>query len=170
MASKSDETWKAHWKCFLACGIIVLSPFQYGVDFGLIGGLQAMRGFLQIYGYQAPGTALGWNIDTTRQQLISSLMTLGAFISSATAGLVATYVSRRQCLWMACFGCAIANIMMMATEHIGALYAGRFLIGLANGYFMTFSQLYIQESSPAKYRGWFLTAFQFFTSFVSVLF
>jgi sugar porter (SP) family MFS transporter len=169
MASKKDETWKDHWKCFVACGIIVLSPFQYGVDFGLIGGLQAMRGFLEIYGHEAPGTPLGWNLDTLRQQLISSLMTLGAFISSGTAGIVATYVSRRQCLWIACFGCCIANIMMMATEHIGALYAGRFLIGLANGYFMTFSQLYIQESSPARYRGWFLTAFQFFTSFGTLI-
>lgn len=31
---------------------------------------------------------------------------------------------------------------------------------------MTFSQLYIQESSTAKFRGLFLTGFQFFTSFV----
>jgi hypothetical protein len=48
MASKTDETWKSHWKCFVACGVIVLSPFQYGVDFGLIGGLQAMVGFLEV--------------------------------------------------------------------------------------------------------------------------
>jgi hypothetical protein len=34
---------------------------------------------------------------------------------------------------------------------------------------MTFSQLYIQESSPAKYRGWFLTIFQFFTSFGTLI-
>ncbi|KAK4139490.1 general substrate transporter [Dichotomopilus funicola] len=164
-----DESWRTHWKCFVACGIIVLSPFQYGVDFGLIGGLQAMRGFLQIFGHEAPNTPLGWNLDTTRQQLISSLMTLGAFISSGTAGLTATYVSRKQCLWIACLGCCVANIMMMATENIGALYAGRFIIGLANGYFMTFSQLYIQESSPARYRGWFITAFQFFTSFGTLI-
>lgn len=93
-------------------------------------------------------------------------MTLGAFISSGTAGFAATYLSRRYCLWIACVACCVANVLMMATESIGALYTGRFLIGLANGYFMTFSQLYIQESSPAKYRGWFLTIFQFFTSFV----
>ncbi|KAK4117857.1 general substrate transporter [Canariomyces notabilis] len=170
MAPASDsEHWKAHWKCFVACGIIVLSPFQYGVDFGLIGGLQAMTGFLKIYGYEAPNTPTGWNIDTVRQQLISSLMTLGAFLSSGTAGIIATKVSRRQCLWMACVMCVIANVLMMATEDIGALYAGRFLIGLANGYFMTFSQLYIQESSPARYRGWFLTIFQFFTSFGTLI-
>lgn len=123
----------------------------------------------QIYGHPAPTTALGWNLDTVRQQLISSLMTLGAFISSGTAGVAATWLSRRQCLWIACVLCCISNVIMMSTTHIGALYAGRFLIGLANGYFMTFSQLYIQESSPAKYRGWFLTAFQFFTSFGTLI-
>ena len=96
-------------------------------------------------------------------------MTLGAFISSGTAGLVATWLSRRQCLWIACVVCAISNVIMMATENIGALYFGRFLIGLANGYFMTFSQLYLQETSPARYRGWFLTAFQFCTTFVGAI-
>lgn len=103
------------------------------------------------------------------QQLISSLMTLGAFISSGTAGLAASKFGRRHCLWAACLLCCVSNIIMMATEDLGALYAGRFLIGLANGYFMTFSQLYIQESSPAKYRGWFLTIFQFFTSFGTLI-
>lgn len=48
MAATAEETWRSHWKCFVACGIIVLSPFQYGVDFGLIGGLQAMPGFLKV--------------------------------------------------------------------------------------------------------------------------
>lgn len=48
MATATDETWRAHWKCFVACGVIVLTPFQYGLDFGLIGGLQAMRGFLEV--------------------------------------------------------------------------------------------------------------------------
>lgn len=93
-------------------------------------------------------------------------MTLGAFISSGTAGVPATKLGRRVCLWIACVLCVVSNVVMMTTTSIGALYAGRLINGLANGYFMTFSQLYIQETSPAKYRGLFLTAFQFFTSFV----
>lgn len=93
-------------------------------------------------------------------------MTLGAFLSSGTAGVPAAKMGRRMCLWMACALCVVSNVIMMATTNIGALYAGRLLIGLANGYFMTFSQLYIQETSPAKYRGLFLSVFQFFTSFV----
>lgn len=94
-------------------------------------------------------------------------MTLGAFLSSGTAGVTATWLGRKASLWVACAACIVSNVIMMATEDIGALYFGRLLIGLANGYFMTFSQLYIQESSPAKYRGLFLSAFQFCTSFVS---
>ena len=34
-----------NWKCLAACTLVSMSPFQYGVDFGLIGGLQAMPGF-----------------------------------------------------------------------------------------------------------------------------
>lgn len=39
---------KEHWKCLAACTLVSMCPFQYGVDFGLIGGLQAMVGFLEV--------------------------------------------------------------------------------------------------------------------------
>lgn len=165
---ESKVSIKANWRCFVACLIILISPFQYGLDFGLIGGLQAMPGFLQIFGYRA-ANGIGWNLSPLRQQLISSFMTLGAFASAAAAGFAAAKLSRRWCLWLACALCCVSNVLMMASEDIGALYAGRLLIGLANGWFMTFSQLYIQESSPAKYRGLFLIIFQFMTSFGTLI-
>ena len=43
-----DESVRAHWKCLAACLLVSLCPFQYGVDFGCIGGLQAMPGFLEV--------------------------------------------------------------------------------------------------------------------------
>jgi hypothetical protein len=46
-ANKGD-TWRSHSRLFLACGVVILSPFQYGFDFGMIGGLQAMDGFLKV--------------------------------------------------------------------------------------------------------------------------
>jgi MFS family permease len=96
-------------------------------------------------------------------------MTLGAFISSATAGIPSKWFGRRACLAAACVTCFVANIIMMTTESIGALYAGRLIIGLANGYFMTFAQLYLQESSTAELRGVFLTGFNFFVSFGTLI-
>ncbi|RTE73718.1 hypothetical protein BHE90_011851 [Fusarium euwallaceae] len=169
MTNQDNNTIAANWRCFVACGIVVLSPFQYGLDFGLIGGLQAMPGFLKIYGHPAPETSLGWNISTVRQQLISSFMTLGAFISAGLAGVIATKLGRKPCLWLSALLCAVANVIMMTTTHIGALYVGRILVGVANGGFMTFSQLYIQESSPAKYRGLFFSFFQFCVSFGTLI-
>ncbi|RYP77498.1 hypothetical protein DL771_001071 [Monosporascus sp. 5C6A] len=141
MAIKDDQTIRDHWRCFLACGLIILSPFQYGIDFGLIGGLQAMPGFLKIYGHEAPGSVIGWNLSPVRQQLITSLMSLGAFMSSGTAGFVAIKLGRKTCLYLAIVGCFVSNIIMMTTTDINALYVGRLLNGLANGYFMVFSQL-----------------------------
>ncbi|KAK5118700.1 hypothetical protein LTR85_007906 [Meristemomyces frigidus] len=146
-----------------------MSPFQYGVDFGLIGGIQAMIGFLRVFGYQDPKVVVGWNISAGRQQLISSLMTLGAVIASGLAGPLAWKAGRKSCIWAACLLCAVSDIIMMTTTSIGALYVGRLFNGLANGLFMTFSQLYIQECSPAEYRGLLLSAFQFWTSFGTLI-
>jgi hypothetical protein len=39
---------RLHWKSLMACSLITMSPFQYGVDFTLIGGFQAMVGFLKV--------------------------------------------------------------------------------------------------------------------------
>ncbi len=41
---------KEHWKSLFAMTLVSLSSFQYGLDFGVIGGLQAMVPFLQVGG------------------------------------------------------------------------------------------------------------------------
>jgi MFS transporter, SP family, sugar:H+ symporter len=40
--AENYDSLKANWKCMLAIVLVSLSPFQYGIDFGLIGGIQAM--------------------------------------------------------------------------------------------------------------------------------
>jgi len=37
-----------HWRCLAAVTVVSLSTFQYGLDFGVISGLQAMVPFLQV--------------------------------------------------------------------------------------------------------------------------
>jgi MFS family permease len=91
-------------------------------------------------------------------------MTLGAFITSATAGLTSTVAGRKVSLWVACALCVVATVMMQTTTSIGVLYAARLIIGLANGLFMTHSQLWILETSPARYRGLGMSAFQIWTA------
>ncbi|KAI5917668.1 putative maltose permease [Camillea tinctor] len=167
---KSQELgMKDHWKALVAVTLVSLSSFQYGVDFGIIGGLQAMVGFLQVFGNEDPSTPLGWNINADRQQLIASLMVLGAFISSSSAGFTARYFGRKVSLWTACVGVFVSTALMQATTDIGGLYAGRLIIGLANGLLMTHAQLYIQESVPARYRGLGIALFSYWISVGSLV-
>ncbi|KKA22492.1 Maltose permease [Rasamsonia emersonii CBS 393.64] len=56
-----------HWKCLAACSLISMST-------------------VPVFGYEDPKTPIGYNISATRQQLISSLMVLGAFVGSTSAG------------------------------------------------------------------------------------
>lgn len=91
-------------------------------------------------------------------------------------------------IWSACILCIVSNVVMMTATNVGALYAGRLLIGLANGLFMTFAQLYlqvilssllvfgssatlqsVQECAPARYRGLMIGAFQSWTSIGSLV-
>jgi MFS transporter, SP family, sugar:H+ symporter len=39
---------RAHWRALSAATLVALSSFQYGVDFGIISGLQAMEPFLEV--------------------------------------------------------------------------------------------------------------------------
>lgn len=48
MVPTKEEPFFSHWKMLLACSLVSMCPFQYGLDFGLIGGLQAMPGFLEV--------------------------------------------------------------------------------------------------------------------------
>lgn len=42
MAPRKEDSLLANWKCLLAAVLVSLSPFQYGIDFSAIGGLQGM--------------------------------------------------------------------------------------------------------------------------------
>jgi len=162
-------TLKENWKGLLIMCLIAMAPFQYGVDFGLIGGIQAMRGFMQVFGYKDPALPTGYNISTTVQQLISSLMTLGAVLGSLACGPVGRYLGRRQGLWLATVLCFIANATMMGTSNIGAVYFARLLIGIANGFFQVFAQLFLQEAAPPHLRGLALALYQWWCSLGSLV-
>ncbi|KAH8890283.1 MFS general substrate transporter [Thozetella sp. PMI_491] len=164
MAPLHDGGLKDHWKFFMAMTIVSASTFQYGVDFGIINGLQAMVPFLAVFGSPDPTSPIGYNISSERQQLISSLMTLGAFVTSSTAGFGAMLYGRKMALWIACVASVVATVMMQTTTSIGVLYAARLIIGFANGLFMTYSQLYILETSPARFRGLGISTWSIWTT------
>lgn len=130
----NDLTKTSLWenrKSVLICFSVALYSFQYGLDFSLIGGFQAMIGFLEVFGTPDPASPAGWNLSVVVQQLISSLMTLGAFVGSLCAGPMSTYLNRRWCLFIGSVLCVISVVVMITTTSLGALYFSRLLLGIA---------------------------------------
>jgi len=112
-----------------------------------------------IFGFPSKTSALGWGIDPTVQQLISSLMSLGSFVAAFAVGPLGKYLSRRHSLWLGCALNHLGVILMIVAKDVSTLYAGRFIVGLANGLLDVIPQLYIHESAPAGQRGSLLGAF-----------
>lgn len=167
----------ANRKCFLICAVVAVANMQYGLDIIVVASLQAMPGFLVVFGYPNPDATGGYSIgvsvhcgclrlrenDTknksilcgsqgTFQQLISSLLTLGAFLSSLTAGSFAHFFGRKPALWLACLLTAVGCAIQIATTDKGVVYLGRLVLGIGNGFLVTFSNIYTAEASPAHLR------------------
>ncbi|KAJ5817053.1 hypothetical protein N7447_009286 [Penicillium robsamsonii] len=126
---------------------------EYGFDNGEISGFQAMTGFLQVFGYEDPAVPSGWNIAAGPQQIISSFLLLGSFISSLLAGVFSRYLGRRHCVMLGMVILIIGVTVQIVTTSLGLLYFGRLVTGLANGLIMNFTFMYIAEMSPAHLRG-----------------
>lgn len=95
----------------------------------MIGGFQAMVGFLEVFGYKDPSSSIGWSINPTVQSIIGSFMLLGGALGAMISGPMGTIFSRRWALIVSAGGCIVATIIMMATENFGALYFARIMVG-----------------------------------------
>lgn len=82
MAHHQEDSIIANWKCLVACFLIAMGPFQYGVDFGLIAGMenslllnrlttdiiagiQAMVGFNEVSSAVASSSRVGTTAETS---------------------------------------------------------------------------------------------------------
>jgi MFS family permease len=108
-------------------------------------------------------------MQPTFQQLISSLMTLGAFCSSLAAGPFALYFGRKHGIYVACILSIASVIIQILTTAKGLVYFGRLLIGMANGFFATFSTIYLAETAPSHQRGVFTSLFKFWIQLGNIL-
>ncbi|KAF7624106.1 putative transporter [Aspergillus flavus] len=167
--SISTTTLWQNQKCLFLCSLVSMANLQYGFDLAAIGSLQAMPGFLKVFGYPDPGSEGGYAIDSTVQQLITSLLTLGSFVSSLVAGFFSAYLGRRHALWLACIVNAIACAIQIGAPSAGVLYLGRLLLGFANGFLVTFSNIYTAEASLAHLRGVMVALFAYWVNIGSIL-
>ncbi|KAI0505142.1 general substrate transporter [Xylaria bambusicola] len=159
----------ANRKCLFICAVVAIANAQYGLDSVVVGSLQATPGFLEVFGYPDPDQPGGYGIDGTFQRLIGSLLTLGAFLSSLVAGVFANYFGRKVALWSACLLNAVACVIQISTTSKVAIYIGRLILGLANGFLVTFSNIYTAEASPAHLRAVMVALFSEWVNIGSII-
>ncbi|KAJ5885059.1 hypothetical protein N7495_009569 [Penicillium taxi] len=148
---------------------IAMAQFQYGYDSAAVSGFQSMPGFLTIFGYVDPDTALGYNLSTSVQTLIQSLMQLGGLVACLFIFKYGGLISNRLGLWIGSLVSCMAIILQISSIHIGALYAGRLLLGLSNGFYLTYSATYLGEIAPTHLRGSAVGLVTFQTSFGALI-
>ncbi|GAP91493.1 putative general substrate transporter [Rosellinia necatrix] len=168
-STRAETSLWANRKCLLICAVVSIANMQYGLDSAVVGSLQAMPGFLMVFGYPDPNQPGGYGIDGTFQRLIGSLLTLGAFLSSLVAGAFAHYFGRKPALWLACGLNTIACIIQISTTNKVAIYIGRLVLGLANGFLVTFSNIYTAEASPAHLRAVMVALFSEWVNIGSII-
>ncbi|AEO60449.1 hypothetical protein MYCTH_2129548 [Thermothelomyces thermophilus ATCC 42464] len=142
---------------------------QYGLDSACLASLQAMPGFLRVFGYPNPNLTGGYGIDGTFQQLIGSLLTLGAFLSSIFAGAFAHFFGRKPALWLACLLTALGAAIQIGTTSWGVVYLGRLVLGVGNGFLVTFSNIYCAEAAPAHLRAVLVALFSEWVNIGSIV-
>jgi MFS family permease len=128
-----------------------------------------MVGFLQVYGYEDKTAPIGWNIDTVPQQLISSFLNIGTIIGVILTATWGKYYGRRPAIWLASLISFVAAGIQVGTTTLEGLYIGRILIGISNGFYITFANVYTAEVSPAHLRGSIVSFFGIWVSLGSIL-
>ncbi|KAF2651843.1 MFS transporter [Lophiostoma macrostomum CBS 122681] len=146
-----------------------MALFEYGLDLGMVNGFQAMPGFLMDFGYVDSHLPGGYGISTTVQQLIASLVSAGMFVSTFWSGWLCDRVGRKGGLWVGIALMLISTTIQIAVIKLGALYAGRIMLGFSNGLLTVCAQLYLQETIPSNLRSLSYTLYQFWISFGSLL-
>ncbi|KAJ5374861.1 hypothetical protein N7517_006867 [Penicillium concentricum] len=148
---------------------IAMAQFQYGYDSAAVSGFQTMPGFLAVFGYVDPENILGYNIKTTVQTLLQSLMQLGGLVASLVIFKYGSWISNRWGLWTGCALSCLAIILQISNSHLPALYVGRVFLGISNGFFLTYSVTYLGEIAPTHLRGSTVGLVTFQTSFGALI-
>lgn len=83
--------------------------------------------------------------------------------------MFAHYFGRKAALWSACVLNAIACIIQISATSKGAIYIGRLILGLANGFLVTFSNIYTAEAAPAHLRAVMVALFSEWVNIGSII-
>ncbi len=138
-ARSSDRTIRR--RVIVAAALTALGGLLFGYDTGVVSG--ALLFLKDDFG----------GLSSFQQELVTSLLLVGAMVGALTAGRVADAVGRRKTILVTAM-IFVAGVLLAAfAPAFWTLIVARFVIGLAVGSASMTVPLYIGEVAPPKIRG-----------------
>jgi SP family galactose:H+ symporter-like MFS transporter len=132
----------------LVAAIAALGGLLFGYDTGVISGaiLFIKRDF---------------TLSTSSQELVVSVVLIGAMVGAFIAGGMTDWRGRRPTLVTAAVVFALGAIASAVATSVPLLIAARFVVGLAIGLSSVTAPLYLSEVAPRETRGALVSLYQF---------
>jgi MFS family permease len=132
---------------YIAAAFAALGGLLFGYDTGVISGALI---FIQ----------KSFSLSVFHQELVVSVVLVGAAVASLTGGRLADQIGRRMNLALTSVIFILGAIICAAARSEVTLILGRTIVGIGIGLASATVPLYISEVSPAKARGWQVSLFQ----------
>jgi MFS transporter, SP family, galactose:H+ symporter len=132
---------------FAAAAFAALGGLLFGYDTGVISGALI---FIR--------TQFG--LSTFQQELVVSVVLVGAAVGALTGGRLADTFGRRFMLVITAMIFVVGAIVCAAAPSLNVLVFGRLIVGLGIGLATSTVPIYISEVSPPQSRGWQVSLFQ----------
>ncbi|KAK6527443.1 hypothetical protein TWF694_004432 [Orbilia ellipsospora] len=158
-AMKTDPTEVYNWRVYLLACASCFGGMLFGMDIGIIGGVEAMDSFKSAFGTNKLNAS---DLANTNANIVSCLQG-GCFFGSLMAPWFADKFGRKPALLIFSAVCTIGVVMQTASNgHIAALDVGRFIAGLGVGAATMINPLYVSENAPRAIRGFLTGMYQLF--------
>ncbi|KAL5508401.1 hypothetical protein ACEPAH_6020 [Sanghuangporus vaninii] len=147
-------------RAVLLAVFISFGGFLFGYDIGVISGCLIMPDFIRRFG--EPDGEGGFVLSSTRQSIITSLLSAGTFVGALAQAFTSDRFGRKGSilLWSAIFTVGVA-VQTGTTFSLVQITIGRFIAGLGIGALSAIVPLYNGETTPKKIRGTMLALYQF---------
>ncbi|TDL19419.1 general substrate transporter [Rickenella mellea] len=139
--------------------IFIAFGFLFGYDIGVISGCLIMPDFIDRFGEMgADGKMV---LSSSRQSIITSLLSAGTFVGALGQALTSDRFGRKGSIiiWSVVFTVGVA-IQTGSARSIVQITIGRFVAGLGVGALSAIVPLYNGETAPKRIRGTMLVLYQ----------
>ena len=132
---------------FAAAAFAALGGLLFGYDTGVISGALI---FIRAQ----------FGLSTFQQELVVSVVLVGAAVGALTGGRFADAFGRRLMLLVTAVIFVLGALVCAAAPSMTVLVVGRLIVGLGIGLATSTVPIYISEVSPPQARGWQVSLFQ----------